>query len=64
MRDPRMHPLNTLTLTEEQGRTLVHTVVEYPSKDVREEIIATGMLDGWAESYDRLEEYLRRLGPQ
>jgi len=53
--------MNTLKLDEEDGRTTVRTVVDYPSKDIREEIIATGMLDGWAESYDRLEEYLRQL---
>lgn len=53
--------LNTLKLSEEHGRTLVHTVVEYPSKEIREQVLATGMLDGWAESYDRLEEYLRSM---
>jgi uncharacterized protein YndB with AHSA1/START domain len=54
--------LDTMTLTEEGGRTVVVTVVEYPSQDIREQIIATGMMDGWAESYDRLERYLRTLG--
>jgi uncharacterized protein YndB with AHSA1/START domain len=53
--------LNTLTLTEEDGRTIVRTVVEYPSKEVREEVLATGMMDGWAESYDRLERQLREM---
>jgi uncharacterized protein YndB with AHSA1/START domain len=59
MDDYPTETLNTLTLSEENGRTIVHTVVEYPSKEIREEIIATGMLGGWAESYDRLQEYLR-----
>jgi uncharacterized protein YndB with AHSA1/START domain len=53
--------VNTLTLEEQEGRTLVRTVVDYPSNQTREEIIATGMLDGWAESYDRLEVYLHAL---
>jgi uncharacterized protein YndB with AHSA1/START domain len=59
--DPSIETLNTLTLTEEDGRTLVRTVVDYPSAQVREAIIATGMMDGWAESYDRLEAYLLSL---
>lgn len=53
--------LNTLTLTEEGGKTTITTVVVYPSKEVRAEVIATGMEDGWAESYDRLDEELRRM---
>lgn len=54
--------LNTLTLTEQpDGRTLLRVEVEYPSRYVREEVIATGMLEGWAESYDVLEEYLDSL---
>jgi uncharacterized protein YndB with AHSA1/START domain len=60
MDDAPVETVNTLTLTEQEGRTLVRTVVEYPSNEIREEIIATGMLGGWAESYDRLEAYLRR----
>lgn len=54
--------VNTMTLTEEAGGTRVETVVEYPSAHMREELLATGMLDGWAESYDRLEDYLASLG--
>jgi uncharacterized protein YndB with AHSA1/START domain len=50
-----------LELIEQDGHTVVRTTVDYPSKELREEIIATGMLDGWAESYDRLEEYLHNV---
>ena len=53
--------INTLTLEEQGQQTLVRTVVDYPSEQVREDIIATGMMDGWAESYDRLEAYLLAL---
>jgi uncharacterized protein YndB with AHSA1/START domain len=53
--------VNTLTLKEENSRTVIHVVVEYPSKEVREEALATGMLDGWAKSYDDLEAYLRTM---
>ena len=53
--------VNTLTLTEADGRTLLRVVVDYPSNEVREQIIATGMLEGWAQTYDVLEEHLRSL---
>ena len=62
MDDSPADTLNILTLTEENGRTVVRTVVEYPSKEIREGIIATGMMEGWAESYDRLQRYLCSLG--
>ncbi|HLA81790.1 MAG TPA: SRPBCC domain-containing protein [Thermoleophilia bacterium] len=61
MDDSPGEALDTMTLTEEGGHTVVVTVVEYPSQEIRDQIIATGMMDGWAESYDRLEEYLRSM---
>lgn len=59
MDDFPIQTLNTLTLTENGGRTVLRTVVDYPSEEVREEIIATGMMEGWAKSYDRLEKFVR-----
>ncbi|MGV8083689.1 MAG: SRPBCC domain-containing protein [Coriobacteriia bacterium] len=56
--DSPTETVNTLTLSEEEGGTLIRTVVDYPSAEVREQILATGMLDGWGSSYDALEEYL------
>ncbi len=61
MDDAPVETVNTLTLIEEGGKTTLRTVVVYPSKELREAIIATGMMDGWAESYDRLEKYLQSL---
>lgn len=58
MDDSPAETVNTMTLTERMGRTFIETLVEYPSNELREEIIATGMMDGWAESYDRLESFL------
>jgi uncharacterized protein YndB with AHSA1/START domain len=58
MDDFSAETLNTMTLTERNGRTLIRTLVEYPSNELREEIIATGMMDGWAQSYDLLEKLL------
>ena len=51
--------LNTLVLTEEDGKTKLVTTVLYPSKEAREKALGTGMKDGWSQSYDRLDEYLR-----
>ena len=52
--------LNTMVFTERNGKTTVTTTVVYPSKQDREAAIATGMKEGWSESYDRLDNYLRR----
>ncbi len=54
--------INTLILTEENGRTKTVSTVLYPSKEAREAAIGTGMEEGWAASYDRLDEYLKRIG--
>lgn len=59
MDDLPAETLNATTLTVKDGGTLIETIVDYPSEKIREEILATGMLDGWAESYDRLERLLR-----
>lgn len=53
--------LDTLTLVEENGRTKITVSVVYQSNEAREAAKATGMEDGWAESYERLEEYLRGM---
>lgn len=50
--------LNDLTLYEEDGATLVTTVIEYPDKETRDQILATGMIDGMEASYARLESTL------
>jgi uncharacterized protein YndB with AHSA1/START domain len=52
--------LNTLVLTEEGGKTRTVATVLYPSQDARDKAIGTGMEDGWAISYDRLDEHLAR----
>ena len=52
--------LNTTVLNEANGRTTITTTLLYPSKKDREKALATGMKEGWSESYDRLDDYLRR----
>ena len=54
--------LNTVILTEENGKTTMVNTVLYPSKGARENALGTGMKEGWSQSYDRLEEYLRAIG--
>jgi uncharacterized protein YndB with AHSA1/START domain len=51
--------LNTLELTEHDGKTTITQRVLYPSREARDAAMATGMKDGASTSYDRLEKYLR-----
>ncbi len=54
--------LNTAEFSEENGRTTVTTTVLYASKEARDAAIRTGMEDGWAYTYTRLDDYLTRMG--
>lgn len=47
---------NEMTLTPVEGGTLLSIVVTYPSAEVREMVLSTGMTDGMEASYARLEE--------
>ena len=51
----------TITFSETDGRTTLTTLMELPSKEVRDTIINTGMEGGLQESYDHLEEVVRSL---
>ena len=53
--------LNTVVLTEEDGRTTITCTVLYPTTQARDAALGTGMKDGWAQSYDRLAEHLRTM---
>ena len=46
----------TAVFTEEDGKTRLTPTVEYPSLEVRDMVLSTGMEKGAAASYDRLEE--------
>ena len=48
--------LNTMTLVESGGRTLVTTLVECHVREVRDMILNSGMEGGMQESYDLLEQ--------
>lgn len=51
----------TSTLTEEDGKTRLTAIVRYPSKEVRDMVLASGMQRGAGISYDRLEDLLVEL---
>jgi uncharacterized protein YndB with AHSA1/START domain len=53
--------INTLLLSEQDGKTTITSRVLYPSKAARDAALKTGMLDGMTESFDRLAEYLATM---
>lgn len=55
---PDVPSLVTTTLIERDGKTTMQLLASYPSKDVRDLVLQTGMEHGAAESYDRLNELL------
>ena len=51
----------TAELTEEGGKTRLTATVRYPSPEVRDMVLATGMSTGAGISYDRLEDLVASL---
>jgi uncharacterized protein YndB with AHSA1/START domain len=51
----------TSELVEENGKTRLIATVEYPSLEVRDMVIASGMARGAGISYDRLEDLVATL---
>ena len=51
----------TAVLTEEGGKTRLTMTAVYPSMEVRDAVLGTGMTRGAAISYDRLEEVAKEL---
>jgi uncharacterized protein YndB with AHSA1/START domain len=51
----------TAVFTEQNGKTTLTATVEYPSREIRDTVIGTGMEHGAAESYDKLAELLPSL---
>jgi uncharacterized protein YndB with AHSA1/START domain len=54
-------PVVTVTFTEEAGRTTVTSVGLYPTKEIRDTVLGSGMEAGAAESLDRLAERLATM---
>ena len=53
--------VNTLVLSEEDGKTTITQTVLYPSREARDAAMETGMKDGASVSFDRLAEHLRTM---
>jgi uncharacterized protein YndB with AHSA1/START domain len=50
--------VNTLVLTEADGRTTITLTIAYPSKEAREAALGTGAIEGMNRSFERLEDLL------
>ena len=53
--------LNTVVFREHAGKTTVTITLLYPSQESRDAALKTGMKQGMARSYERLENYLSSL---
>jgi uncharacterized protein YndB with AHSA1/START domain len=51
----------TSVFTEENGKTRMSVTCLYPSQDVRDMVMKTGMEKGAGASYDQLEDLVREL---
>jgi uncharacterized protein YndB with AHSA1/START domain len=60
---PDAESVVTAVYTEEHGKTRLTATVLYPSREVRDMVLKTGMQHGAAISYDRLEDVVGRLKP-
>ena len=53
--------VDTMTLTEEDGRTTITSTSVFDSVEQRDGMLESGMETGAAETYDRLAELLEKL---
>lgn len=51
----------TTTLVEHAGKTTMTLTMVFPSQEIRDAVVKTGMSDGAGESYDELEKLLASL---
>jgi uncharacterized protein YndB with AHSA1/START domain len=58
---PDAESVVTVVLADEKGKTRLTVTAVYPSREVRDTVIDSGMAKGAAISYDRLEEVAARL---
>jgi uncharacterized protein YndB with AHSA1/START domain len=58
---PDAESVVTAVLTEENGKTRLTVSAVYPSREVRDTVVGTGMAEGAAISYDRLEDVVTEL---
>ena len=58
---PDVESVVSAAFTEENGKTRLTMTALYPSLEVRDMVMNTGMAGGAAISYDRLEDLVREL---
>ena len=58
---PDTESVVTAVFTDEAGKTRLRVSCEYPSQEVRDMVMKSGMERGAAISYDRLEDVAREL---
>ena len=51
----------TTTLVESGGKTTMTVVMRFPSQEMRDMVLSTGMADGASESYDNLAALVATL---
>ena len=56
------YAVNTVTFTEAAGRTILKSLSEYPTRQIRDYVIESGMEGGMQEAMDKLEEVAKSLG--
>jgi uncharacterized protein YndB with AHSA1/START domain len=49
--------VETMIFSEDDGQTTLTVTSVYPSIEIRDAVVSTGMVEGAAETYERLEEY-------
>ena len=58
---PDAESVVTATLSDENGKTRLNATSSYPSKEIRDMVLSTGMERGAGISYDRLDEVAMEL---
>jgi uncharacterized protein YndB with AHSA1/START domain len=58
---PDAESVVTAVLTEEKGKTRLTVTCRYPSREVRDMVLESGMERGAGISYDRMEELVAGL---
>jgi uncharacterized protein YndB with AHSA1/START domain len=54
--------LNTLLLSEQDGKTTITQRLLFSSKEARDAALKTGMLEGMSATYEHLDDYLATIG--
>jgi uncharacterized protein YndB with AHSA1/START domain len=53
--------INTLLLSEQDGKTTITQHMLFPSREARDAALKTGMLEGMSISFDRLDAFLATI---